>query len=101
MKELIKKGYTKEGNLYIKPYGEYRITLFPSKDTFLRRITRNGEVLEMKRVFLQDVEKGKIMEVILKDMALDTQRIPNPPKNVKENNEQRLFPKKSKNGNIV
>lgn len=74
--DLNKLGYSKEGNNYIKPFGEYRVVLFPVSDGFMRRITKNGQVIDLRKVPTGDVEGGKIMEIVLREMPLNTQTIP-------------------------
>jgi len=76
MEELIKMGYTREGSLYVKPLGEYRITVFSVGNSMIRRITNNGAVIDTRKVSIKNLETDRVIQAILKDLPLSVSNNP-------------------------
>jgi hypothetical protein len=98
--KLKKLGYTQEGNIFIKPLGEFRITVFPTKTGLIRRITQNGNVIEVKKVTIDTLETDKSIEEIVKYMPSAFLKNPNI---VEEDIDLIIhkYPKKTESGEII
>jgi hypothetical protein len=73
---LLRMRYTREGNTFVKPLGEYRIMLFPNDTGFIRRIMLNGQLVDIRRVTINNLENDNVIKKIVKDMPDDIRLTP-------------------------
>lgn len=73
---LEQRGYKLQGQAFVKNIDSYKISLFPAGKDFIRRIIKDGVVIDIRKVNNVNLESDKAFIDILKNRALSTQTVP-------------------------